>query len=394
MNSIKKLLAALLVAVMALSLAGCGDTTWIAEVDGEAVPSGLYIYYQKEGYGDAVSTLYQENSDTMDYLYLYAYYQSYNYVEPSIFDTALSSGETVKEHINSYAMDMCKQAVVIDKLFDQLGLEISPEDQDRLDTQLRTAWSNSSESWEKIGVSESSLKLALLADYKFDKVFDAYYEIGGLNGTTEEEIEAYFADNYARVKYMTFQFADSLDDAVDETRKNEQKELADSYLERLNNGESMDDIIAEHDALVAAENAEDSEDADAADEAEPETEETADGETAEVEDTEEDEYANESVFSKDATYPTEKFISYVFNNCNVGEYSIIQDDLCFYLVQRLDILEREGLYEDNRDSILSELFDSDYTTLINNTLKECSVTENANAVKRYKAEKAFPDSFE
>ena len=41
MSIIKRIAAILLVAVMALSLTGCGDTTWIMKADGLVINSGL-----------------------------------------------------------------------------------------------------------------------------------------------------------------------------------------------------------------------------------------------------------------------------------------------------------------------------------------------------------------
>ena len=390
MNLLKRFAAVVLVAVMALSLVGCGDTAWIADIDGETVPSGLYIYYQAQGYGDALYQLYQQDNDT--YMMSYLYYMNYGYIQRDIFDLTIND-MTVKEYINDYALDMCKQNVAVNKLYDELGLELSEDEKALLDNQVRNAWSNAGSNWEEIGVSEESFKEAAYSSYKEQAVFDAYYEIGGLNGTTEEEIETYFADNYARIKYMTFTFAENMDDAVDSARKDEQLELANSYLDLANGGSDFDELIDQYnsylESIAKAESDAETDGEDTADEESAETEETES-----AEETEPDEFANEVIISKDTKLPTEKFVSYVFNDCPVGEFTVIQDDTCFYLVQRLDILEREGLYEDYRDSILYELFDSDYTALINDRINGYDITVNNNAVKRYKVEKAYADVFD
>ena len=378
MKLIKRILAVMLVLCMALSLAGCGDTTWICEVDGSTVAAGLYIYYQNEGYGDAIYNLVQQDSD--NYFIYYLYYYNYGYVEPELFEVALSSGETVEEHINSYALDMCKQAVIVDKLFDELGLEFTADEQALIDTQVRSAWANAQESWEAAGVSEASFKAALVANYKEDKVFDAYYEVGGRNGTTEAEVQDYFADNYARVKYMTFTFSDSVDDAIDETRKNEQLDLANEYLASAQSGTPMNDLIKQYNEYLASL------------ETEEETEEEG---VVDIEPTEEtdNEYANESILSKTSTYPTEKFVNYVFTTTKVGDFSVIQDDTCFYLVERLDIRDRTDLYDQYRNTIMQELFDSDFTKLINTELAKYTVNVNEKSVKRYTVKQTFKDAY-
>ena len=378
MKLIKRILAVMLVLCMTLGLAGCGDTTWICEVDGNTVAAGLYIYYQNEGYGDALYNLVQEDSNT--YFMYYLYYYNYGYVEPQLFDVALSSGKTVEEHINSYALDMCKQVVIMDKLFDELGLEFTADEQALIDTQVRSAWSNAQESWEKSGVSEASFKAALVANYKEDKVFDAYYEVGGRNGTTEEEIKDYFAENYARIKYMTFTFADSVDDAIDEARKNEQLDLANEYLAAAQSGTPMDELIKQYNEYLASL------------ETEEEDDDVVNVDLSGDEDAD-DEYANESVLSKESTYPTEKFVNYVFTTVNVGDYSVIQDDTCFYLVERLDVRERTDLYDQYRGSIMEELFDSDFTRLINQELAKYTVNVNDRSVKRYTVKQTFADAY-
>lgn len=401
MSKIRRIICVLLAACMLFCLAGCGDTRWICEVDGNEIPAGVYIYYQTEGYGDALTQLVQEDSDT--YLYPYIYYYNYGMVETALFDTKLSSGETVEEHINAYALDMCKQLTIVDKLFDQLGLELTEDEKALLDSQTKSVWSNSGEGLEEIGVSEASYKMVLLSKIKEERVFDAYYEVGGKNGTTEEEIKDYYSDNYARIKYMTFTFSDSADDAVDETRKNEQLELANSYLDELNAGASMDELIERHNEELAAETETDTEDGAADtddavetedDAAEPETsdDETDTEETGDESAETENEYPNESILSKDSVYPTEKFVNYVFTTVKVGENAVVQDDTCFYVVQRLDVNERTDLYDSNRNTIIKDLFDDDYTKLINEELAKYTVNVNNSSIKKYKTKNAFPDA--
>lgn len=381
MSIIKRIAAVLLVAVMALSLTGCGDTTWIMKADDLVINSGLYIYYQTQGYVEAVYTLAAEDIN-------YYYYYMYGY---SLVDEAFDDTQTVGDYMNTYAIDMCKQYVVIEQLFNELGLELSEDEISLIKAQTNSTWANSSADLENIGISKSTLEMAITASLKEELVFNAYYEVGGLAGTTEETIQAHFEDEYARIKYMTFNFVESIDDAIDETVKNEQLALAQSYLDRANAGEDFDALIEEYNAYLESiapaeeETAEEAEET--SDEVADDTDETA--EEDEAVEAEADEYENESIISVDSTLPTEKFVGYVFNNCKVNEYSLIQDDTNFYLVHRLDILERDDIYDENRLYLLSELYDSDYTALINETLADYDIVINEKSVKRYTAQNAI-----
>lgn len=373
MSIIRKLAAVLLVACMALSLAGCGDTTWIMKADEIVLNSGLYIYYQTQGYEAAVYELAAEDIN---------YYYSYMYGVP-LLDATIGE-QTVEEYANEYAIDMCRQYVVVEHLFNELGLELSEDDEALIKAQARSAWNNSQEYLESIGISEATVNKVVTSALKENKVFEAYYEVGGIKGTTEETIKAYLSEDYARIKYMTFNFAESIDDAINETVKNEQLALAQSYLDRANAGEDFNALIEEYNEYLASLEA-----------TEEETSEAAEEETVVEAEEEENEFKNETILNIDtSTYPSEKFVGYVFDACKVGECSIIQDDTNFYLVQKLDILEREDIYESNRSYLISQIYDSDYTALINETLKKYDITINDKAVKRYTAKNAIegPDA--
>lgn len=377
MSILRKLVAVLLVACMALSLAGCGDTTWIMKADDIVLNSGLYIYYQTQGYYEAVMTLAQQDMN---------YYYAYMYGQP-LLEEKLNDG-TVEDYTNQYAIDMCRQYVVVEHLFNELGLEVSAEDEALIKAQVRNTWNDSKESLESIGISESTLRKVITSRIKEDLVFEAYYEVGGIKGTTEETIKDHLSDDYARIKFMTFNFAESIEDAIDEAVKNEQLALAQSYLDRANAGEDMNALIEEYNAYLESLKEEETTDGETADN--ETADETADETVeAETEDEEADPYLNETLLHVDGTYPSEKFVGYVFNNCKVGEYSLIQDDINFYLVQRLDILERNDIYENYRDSLIAEIYDSDYTKLINETLAKYDIDINEKSVKRYTAKNAI-----
>lgn len=393
MTLIKRIITVLLAIAIALSLVACGDTSWIVKVDGETVNSGLYIYYQSQGYSAAGYELMAQDPNYNYYMQL-----GLSYIDDPIGE----EGETVRDYMNEYAMNMCKQYVVVGRLFDQLGLELTEDELSLVDTQVRNLWNNSEDALVKAGISQDTVEKAIIASLKEEKVFNAYYEVGGLNGTTEEDIQGYLEDNYARIKYITFNFADDATEAVDTDRKNEALETAQSYLDRALTGESMDDLIAEYaEILEQAEAEESAEEDETVKENLPETPESEDAEDAEsTEGTDEAEdstdvddiasqYPNEVIINNEGTSPSEKFISYVFNNIDTGEFDLVQDDLNVYLVQKLDILERDDIYDDNRETFLYALFDSDYTALINDTLADYTVEVNERSVKRYKPDRAI-----
>lgn len=388
MNTLKKIVAVIMVAAMALSFTACGDTSWIAKSDSESVPSGVYIYYQTEGYIAAGYELAAQDQQ----FYSYIYY-GLSYLDQKIGD------KPVTDYMNEYALKMSKQYLALNKLFDELGLELSADEAAVVSKQTNKLWDSNSEQLEDIGVSKESIRKVLESATKRQKVFNAYYEVGGKNGTTEEDIKSFIADNYARVKYMTFQYADSADDAVDEARKDQALKDAQSYLDRINAGEDINALIKEHnDEVAAANEAAQDEEADSENvkpdlpEAEDSAEDGAEEDVPQpeiVKPDENDPYANESIISKDSQYPSEKFVNYIFTEVKTGEVKLVQDDLNIYVVSKLDVGEREDYYTEKRETVISQMFDTDFNSKLNKELEGINVEVNDRSVKRYKPENAM-----
>lgn len=379
MKITKRIAALIIAAIMVMMLTACGDTSWIVKVDGETVNSGSYIYYQTAGYTAAGYELAAQNQD-------YYYYMIYglSYIDEKIGD------KTVTEYMNDYALSMCKQYVVIERLFDELGLELTDDDKAIIDVQVNNLWNNSSSAYEKAGIAKSTIEKIAVNSYKENMVFNSYYEVGGLNGTTEDDIKGYLEDNYVRIKYMSFDFADNTDDAIDEQRKADALSQAQSYLDRAAAGESMNSLIKElNDLRAEADAAENGETIPDNSEASPADEENSDAEEDLDVEEQEPEYAYETVLMKDSKNPSEKFVNYVFNEVKTGEIKLVQDDMYIYVVQKLDVLERTDIYDSKRESFIKDLFNDDFTNLVNEKLSGYSVEVNEASVKRYDPKRAM-----
>ncbi len=349
MSLMKRIFTLLLVLIMALSLAGCADTSWVISANGTVVSSGVYTYYQTQGYVDAVYQLAETNQAYYEY-----YTQGY-----SLLNESLEDGTLVSDYADQFAMDMSRQYIVVDTLFNELGLTLSEEDLSTAEKQAKNIWRSSENYLTAIGVTLEDLKAINESTIKEARVFDAYYEIGGVKGTTDEDINAYIDDEYARVKIIEFNFSESADDAIDSELKNNMLAIANLFLERANAGEDFNKLIEEF----------------LSDEA--------------IESEKDNPYPYEYIMTPDGTDPSPKFIKYLFSTCKVGEFKIIQDDISFYLVQRLNMLEREDIMEEARRMIISELYDKDYTALINNTLKGYTIETNEKALKVHTPQKAI-----
>ena len=104
--------------------------------------------------------------------------------------------------------------------------------------------------YNNLGIASSSLKAVQLNAIKEDKIFEKYYEVGGLSGVSEDDIKNYFNTEYARAKIISFSLGDSEGNALDDDAKAEMLEVANGYLERAKNGEDFDALIEEYEASL------------------------------------------------------------------------------------------------------------------------------------------------
>ena len=469
-NIYRKVLAAATALTMVFAVTACGEgTSWIAECQDEKINSGIYIYYQTEAMSEATSKLTKENAelDTKD---------------EKLLKTLTVDGVNVSQWVNDKAAKQVKIFAAVNQKFDELGLELTPEDQDNVKNMSETFWQYYSSMYEQNGIGEDSFRKIVEYDYKKNKVFLHYYGEGGEKECDDAQLAAYLEGNYSRVKYIKFDLTDSEGNALDNDAKAEVKKLAEEYRKKAESGKNFDDLIDEYNDYKAkkAEEAaaEESENAEGTDEAAvttavsgeeaettgevtgaeedaavteavsddkaavttAETEEDTEGEetttaadsdeekaeettaavtdengepaetTAAVTDengepavTEEaseekdeaeedaDPYKNESVFKKgsedDGYNPSEKVNKAVFNDCKVGGPAVLVEDEennGLYLIQRLDITDREDYFEgDQRTNMLSEMFKDDFENMAVEWADSYGITFNDASVKRY-----------
>jgi hypothetical protein len=144
--------------------------------------------------------------------------------------------------------------------------------------------------------------------------------------------------------------------------------------------ENFDDLIKEYNdyyAKVVAEAKKDSSSSSSSSSSESSSSETE----------EKDPYANEHILQKGGSIPSKDVCNEIFEKCKVGETTIIEDDEVYYVVQRLDLLERTDLLESNYNSILYELKEDDFNQKMKEYAKTITFVKNEDAYNRYDPEK-------
>lgn len=345
-SRMKKWVAGCLTAMMCISLTSCADTSWAAKYEDTTIPAGVYIMNQMTALNEARS------------------HEDYDSELEDIWDNKIED-QSMEDWINDRAKELTEEYVQVRKQFGESGLTLSEEDLDAIDYSVESVWSSASDQYEDVGVSESSYEAMLIKTYEQQALFDAKYGEGGTDEVGDEDLMAYYKENYAQVQILSFSTYDSeAGAAMDDTAKAEVKKTADEYLERAKAGESMVTLI--NDKKV--------QDAKDAGQEEPEIDESAD-------------YMQTIQKSTSSYSVSDTLRDAIFADAKVGEPILLSDDNAYYLVLRHDVEEDAEGFEDAKSSLLYAMKSEEFNDSIAEQAEELEITWNDDALKKFKPEK-------
>ena len=170
------------------------------------------------------------------------------------------------EWIQNKATEYCQDFVAVERKFDEIGAELSEEDEDEVESTLSYFLEKNEDLCKNNGISEESLRDILEYEHKWQYVFDYYYGFDSEKGMSEDELKDYYNDNYARVKYIKIELKDSDGNLLKGDDKNELIKLANSYADKVNAKSSqmdklyeMNEVKEEYDTYVEEKAAEEAE---------------------------------------------------------------------------------------------------------------------------------------
>lgn len=380
----KKIVSAILAGVLcvttAASLTGCGDVSYAMTINDEKLNAGIYLYYEYQAKSEAASKFAEENPDADTSAEGFDYFA--NNVE----------GKPFAQWITDKTEELCKEYAAVNALFDEKGLELTEDEISEINASVKSTWYDENpylvyygidfdtmgEYYESLGVGMESYKLLTMNEKKRETLFDSLYSVGGTEGTTQAEVDAYFAENYARAAYFEIALEDGNGDTI-ETSEGLQilEDLGNGYVEDLKNGTPFSTVSKEYDTFV-------DEQRKAAEKAQAEEDGTVYLEEDEEEEADEDktEADYETMFTKTGTYPSEEFVENLFAMSNDAPQLYKTED-AYYVVVRRDLSERTDWLEENTHTIIHKLKEDAMTELLANAYAGYNVVINEAAKSAY-----------
>lgn len=257
---IKKIMSLFLALCMLLPcalLTSCKDNSpTVMSLDGYEFTEAMYSYWASSYKGNYLYT-YSDITDTAD-----------------MWNSDFSDGMTVAEYFDGITLEAVKTNLVTSVLFKENRLSFTDEEKKSIDDYIsdliKERAEGSKNTMNKIlgeyGINTSILKNIYLEEEKAAKVYAHLFGEGGTMALTDEDLEAFYLDNFVRVQmiyvenistYATDEEGVRLTDEsgyyVVEALEGEEKEKKDAkvnaVLDGIENGEDFDSLYEEYSEL-------------------------------------------------------------------------------------------------------------------------------------------------
>lgn len=231
----KRIIAAVISSAMILTCSGCTmgkNTAYALTVDGYQVKSGIYIYYLYTAFNEGKSEAknQDENLDTED---------------EKALGKVVIDGKEFPDYVKSKATENCVNHVTVLKHFDDLKLSLSEEQEEEISDYVDASWEANEKNYLNNGIGKESLKEVITSSYKSNEIFKAYYGENGIEKVNDSQLQDYYAENNARVRYIDMDLHDSEGNDLDAAGKKEIKDMAEDFLKRAEKADNEEEMLEE-----------------------------------------------------------------------------------------------------------------------------------------------------
>lgn len=192
MKFLLKLCAFLLAAAMLLPLAGCAADPVALSYKGIDITTNMYRYWLSTYKGT----------------FMYTYTDMNN--TDAFWDSVLYDNVTAEQYLNGAVVDNVKRNLVCLALFEQYGLSLPDSTVAAIDdyiAELTEEYAGGSrrsfnQTLSQYGINADILRDIYIIEDKISLLFEYLYSDGGPFALTEETLDAYYRENYARVRHI------------------------------------------------------------------------------------------------------------------------------------------------------------------------------------------------
>lgn len=380
---ISKILAVLVCISMLLSFTACSggkDASWVYDIGGEKISSGLYLLSQQQSMSSAISLVQEEfgQDASNDFMSIATDLDSYEIED-----------KPAKEWIEENILKTLKQYAVINNLVKENNIIIPVPYVQSAMSSAEEQFTTYKDSFEYYGIGQDSIEEATLFEYKLQVLYENLFTGKGKYAPSEDEIKSYFEENYG----YAFWYNSYIEGYSEEDAKAVEEKF-DEFVDALNNGEDFGKSLAEYELFFDEYYEKYNEEENAT-----ESGEQPDGQTSSTDDTTEendnledmDDINDHSAVilkeDKTSVVPAQILESIWSQDEDTDVFVKIKtDDGSLNVVKRRELFSNEDNLEKYRESILARLANDKMPDLFEELGDSYSIETNDSALKKYKVD--------
>lgn len=353
-----KFISLFLALSMIFTLVSCNsnEPDWIYKSGESTISPGLYLYYQFLSFDTALGKLKEkvDNGEITD---------TDNINVKDMFDYTLED-IPVKQWVEENTLKLCKRHIVTSQKSDQPDLALTESEVSQNSQSAKQTYDTNSYLYSQLGIGAESYESAQLQNQIATKLFRQLYGKDGEHAVPDEEVQAFFDENYI----YTFSFPVYISGLSGDDLKAREAQI-EELIEKLNSGADFMESAREFENAF------------------PESDESL---KMIKEETTETEFLN--LVPKDKTQTTVPAGVYnaVWNMNSYKTYQRVNADAnIIYIVARHDIASNAAHLLIYRDSLVMQMKQDDFNNLIDEMAQEITFEENSTAFKKYNIDETY-----
>lgn len=332
------IIAGICTLALALSMTGCGDTSWVLKDGSITIPTGVYNYYQIGGASDLQSMAAANTSSGTS-------------SNKDIWAQSVSGTNAVTWVMNA-ALDQCKNLATVEKLCADRKLVLTADQKKQCESSAATQYTQYKDILSKNDISQASLQRILEGQLRIPMLFNSYYGAKGDKAVKDADMSDYYTKNFVHVKQIFVAKIDTSTQAVlskDDLAKAKTKAQT-AFDAAKKDPSKFDDFVKKYNE-------------------DPGMTQNPTG----------------YIFSKisGSNYDT-KFTDLAFS-LKDGEVGMAESDMGYFieLKVKIDSTDSKVYTADMKSTVLSEMKSDEFNTLVKNEVSKQKFEQNSTTIDKY-----------
>lgn len=256
---LKRILAAVLIVALCVSLAGCYNPKTVGKVGKYEIPAGIYLMCQLNAFSEAVTTAQAEAEAAVEG----TEDEPADINARNILDHEVD-GVPAREWIESRTEELLRNFGFIELEYEKLGLSMSSWDEYYVEYMASESWSSNGASYQKNGIGYETFLAATANNYKSGALFDATYMADDApKKISDDEYIAEFENLFVRFDALRFPTMKISGDDFTDTEHARLEQIAQQMVDDINGGMSAEQaFIANYGEVLTLQESSTSADAD------------------------------------------------------------------------------------------------------------------------------------